>query len=104
MTLTMPLAMAAGLVTSIIFETILLQSREKFPWGEALKTAFSMSFLSMLAMEVAENMTDLALTKGKVPLHHPFYWTALGISLLAGFLAPLPYNYWKFKKHGKSCH
>lgn len=34
----------------------------------------------------------------------PHYWTALGISLVAGFLAPLPCNYWRFERHGKACH
>jgi len=28
----------------------------------------------------------------------------LAFSLLVGFLAPLPYNYYKLKKHGKECH
>jgi hypothetical protein len=26
------------------------------------------------------------------------------IMLLAGFLAPLPYNYWRLKALGKACH
>jgi len=24
--------------------------------------------------------------------------------LIAGFIVPLPYNYWRLKVHGKSCH
>ena len=39
-----------------------------------------------------------------VPFSDPFYWTALALSVGAGFLVPLPYNYWKFKQHGKACH
>ena len=104
MWLTMGLAMAAGLVTSILFESAMLRFKERFAWKDALFTAFSMSFLSMLGMELAANLTDYLLTGGKVAMHHPFYWTALGISLIAGFLAPLPYNYWQFKRHGKACH
>jgi hypothetical protein len=104
MWLTMGLAMAAGLVTSILFESSLLRYRERFAWGAALRMAFSMSFLSMLGMELAANATDFMLTGGRVPLNDPFYWTALAISVGAGFLAPLPYNYWKFKKRGKACH
>ncbi len=99
-----PLAMAMGLLTSIILESIILKIREKFSWQQSVRTAFSMSFLSMLAMETAENATDLLLTGGTVPLSEPFYWIALFISLLMGFLVPLPYNYWKLKKYGKSCH
>lgn len=104
MILTMGLAMAAGLVTSILFESALLRWREGFQWGAAFKMAFSMSFLSMLGMELAANATDFMLTGGRVPFSDPFYWTALAISVAAGFLAPLPYNYWKFKQHGKACH
>lgn len=104
MLLTMVLAMGAGLVTSILFESTLLRIREGFAWRAALTMAFSMSFLSMLGMELAANATDFMLTGGRVPLGHPFYWTALAISLAAGFIAPLPYNYYKFKKHGKACH
>jgi hypothetical protein len=104
MLLTMGLAMAAGLATSIIFESAMLRFKEGFAWRNAVTMAFSMSFLSMLGMEFAANLTDYLLTGGKVAMHQPFYWTALGISLVAGFLAPLPYNYWKFKKHGQACH
>jgi hypothetical protein len=104
MLLTMGLAMAAGLVTSILFEGAMLRWREGFGWRAAFTTAFSMSFLSMLGMEFAANATDFMLTGGRVPLSDPFYWTALAISVGAGFLAPLPYNYWKFKRHGRTCH
>lgn len=104
MLLTMCLAMGAGLATSILFESALLRFKEGFQWRNALTMAFSMSFLSMLGMEFAANLTDYLLTGGKVPMNHSFYWIALAISLIVGFLAPLPYNYWKFKKHGQSCH
>ena len=104
MMLTMALAMTAGLITSILFESTMLRFREGFGWRSAVRTAFSMSFLSMLGMEFAANATDFALTGGRVQLSDPFYWVALTLALLAGFLAPLPYNYWKFKKHGLACH
>jgi hypothetical protein len=104
MWLTMSLAMVAGLITSILFEGAILRFKERFAWPAAFRMAFSMSFLSMLGMELAANATDLILTGGRVPVHHPFYWQALALSVLAGFLAPLPYNYYKFKKHGVACH
>ena len=100
----MGLAMMAGLVTSVLFEASILKWKEGFVWKSAFGTAFSMSFLSMLGMELAANATDVMLTGGRVPLSDPWYWKALGISIAAGFLVPLPYNYWRFKKHGKACH
>lgn len=100
----MILAMTAGLTTSIILETILLKLNEGFNWSQSLNTAFSMSFLSMLAMELSENITDLLLTGGQYHVHQPYYWFALACSLVAGFVVPLPYNYYKLKKYNKACH
>jgi hypothetical protein len=58
-----------------------------------------MSFISMIAMEAAMNVTDVLLTGGaKLTL-----WV-VPLMLLAGFLTPLPYNYWRLKALGKACH
>lgn len=104
MTIQMILAVLAGLTTSVLFETTLLRLREKFSWSTALRTAFSMSFISMVAMEVVMNATDFMLTGGKAAFGNPMYWTALVIAMVAGFLAPLPYNYYRLKKYNKACH
>ncbi|HEX8061459.1 MAG TPA: DUF4396 domain-containing protein [Cyclobacteriaceae bacterium] len=104
MTVQMILAVIAGLATSVAFETILLRSREKFAWAAAFQTALSMSFISMVAMEVVMNFTDFMITGGKAAFGNPMYWTALLVSMIAGFLAPLPYNYYKLKKYNKACH
>jgi copper chaperone CopZ len=98
------LATIAGLLTSVLLETILLRSREKFSWKFAFQTAISMSFLSMIAMELAMNVTDFMITGGKAAFDNPMYWTALIVALVAGFLAPLPYNYYKLKKFNRACH
>jgi len=102
--LVMVLAMATGLVTSILFEASILRWKEGFDWGEAFKVAVSMSFISMLAMELAANTTDYLVTGGTMNPSEPGYWGALVLALMVGFLAPLPYNYYKLKKHGKACH
>lgn len=104
MHLTMIYSMISGLFTSVLFESAMLRWRESLDWKSAITTAFSMSFLSMLGMEFASNATDFMLTGGRIPLTDPYYWGSLAFSILIGFLAPLPYNYWKFKKHGKTCH
>ena len=104
MSVQMILAVAAGLATSVAFESILLRTRENFAWGAAFKTALSMSFISMVAMELVMNFTDFMITGGKAAFGNPMYWTALLISMAAGFLAPLPYNYYKLKKYNKACH
>lgn len=100
----MILAIIAGLTTSIALETIILKAREHFEWALALKTAFGMSFISMVGMEIAMNTTDFMITGGKAAFEDPMYWTALLIAMVAGFLAPLPYNYYKLKKYNKACH
>ena len=100
----MVMATMAGLMTSILLETILLHLRESFSWSASFKTALSMSFLSMVAMELAMNTTDFMITGGKAAFDNPGYWFALLVALVAGFLVPLPYNYYKLKKYNKACH
>jgi len=104
MSVQMVLATTAGLITSIIMETILLHWREKFSWGFAFRTALSMSLLSMIAMEIAMNTTDFMITGGKAAFGNPMYWTALVVALVVGFMVPLPYNYYKLKKFNQACH
>ena len=100
----MILAIIAGLCTSIALETIILKSREGFGWQMALKTAFGMSFISMVGMEIAMNTTDFIITGGKAAFEDPMYWSALALAMVAGFIAPLPYNYYKLKKFNQACH
>ena len=93
----MALAIFNGLLTSIILETFILCKQMAF--NLALRTALGMSLISMIAMELAMNLTDIAITGGaKITL------IALPIMLLAGFLTPQPYNYWRLKSLGKACH
>ena len=94
----MTLAIINGLITSIILETIILL-RQNFKFSNALKTALGMSFISMISMEVAMNLTDYLLTGGAI-----LTWWVLPIMLLIGFLTPWPYNYWRLKKFNISCH
>ena len=94
----MTLAIINGLITSIILETIILL-RQNFKFSNALKTALGMSFISMISMEVAMNLTDYLLTGGAI-----LTWWVVPIMLIVGFLTPLPYNYWILKKFNFSCH
>ena len=55
----MTLAIINGLITSIILETIILYRQMNLK--EAFNTAIGMSFLSMLAMEIAMNSVDCTL-------------------------------------------
>ena len=88
-----------GLITSVMLETGILM-RGQMDFKNALSTAFGMSFISMLMMEIAMEITDLLFTKGELglmPLAIPFM-------LVVGFLTPWPYNYWRLKKYGMACH
>jgi hypothetical protein len=98
------LATIAGLITSVALETILLHKREKFSWTGALRMALSMSFFSMVAMELAMNATDFMITGGTAQLGSYTYWLAFIPAAVAGFLVPLPYNYFNLKKHKRACH
>ena len=78
-------------------ETLILSFQMNLP--SAIKIAISMSFLSMIAMEVAMNVTDFIHTGGAF-----ISLEILPIILFAGFITPLPYNYWRLKFLKKSCH
>jgi len=92
----MTLAIINGLITSIILETIILYRQMNLK--EAFNTAIGMSFLSMLAMEIAMNTVDVIFAGGIL------VWWIVPFMLLAGFLTPLPYNYYRLKKYDESCH
>lgn len=92
----MALAMAAGIGTSIVLETIILS--RTLPVKTALRTAVGMSLISMISMEAAMNAMDFALTGGA-----KLTWWVLPPMWLAGFITPWPYNYWRLAKHGQSC-
>ena len=94
----MTLAVINGLITSIILETIVLM-KQNLNFSKAFKTAMGMSFISMISMEVAMNLTDYFLTGGAI-----LTWWVIPIMLLVGFLTPWPYNYWRLKKFGIACH
>ena len=94
----MLLAICNGLITSIILETFILM-RQNIIFMSALKTALGMSFISMISMEAAMNLVDVALTGGA-----KLTWWVIPIMLLVGFLTPWPYNYWRLKKYNQACH
>jgi hypothetical protein len=93
----MTLAIINGLLTSIILETFILSRQMELKI--AFKTAIGMSFLSMIAMEIAMNVVDVILTGGA-----KLTWWVIPLMLIAGFITPLPYNYWRLKALGKACH
>ena len=93
----MILAILNGLITSIIFETIILL--KDLSLNSALKTALGMSLISMISMEVAMNIVDYLYIGGaKLNL------IVIPLILIAGFLTPLPYSYWRLKNYDKACH
>lgn len=93
----MGLAIINGLMTSIALETLILA--RQMALKAAFQTAIGMSLISMLAMEIAMNAVDVAMMGGaRLSLSVlPFMWAA-------GFITPLPYNYWRLKALGKACH
>ena len=93
----MLLAMFNGIMTSIALETFILSAQMALK--EAFRVAIGMSLISMISMEAAMNIVDVVLTGGaKLTL-----WVIVPM-LVAGFLTPWPYNYWRLKKYGMACH
>ena len=94
----MTLAIINGLITSVILETVILM-RQNFDFRKAFNTAIGMSFISMISMEVAMNLTDYLLTGGAI-----LTWWVVPLMLIVGFVTPWPYNYWRLKKFNIACH
>ena len=92
----MTLAIINGLITSIMLETFILSRQMNLT--EAFKTAMGMSFISMIAMELAMNAVDVVLAGGVL------VWWVIPLMLAAGFFTPWPYNYYRLKKYDESCH
>ena len=93
----MILAIINGLITSIILETIILFRQMAIKI--AFQTALTMSFISMLSMEIAMNSVDwLILGEAKL------VWWIVPIMLVVGYLTPWPYNYYRLKKYNIACH
>jgi hypothetical protein len=93
----MTLAIVNGLITSILLETAILSKQMRML--QALKTAAGMSLISMISMEISMNLMDVILTGGA-----KLTWWVIPIMLFAGWITPLPYNYWRLKALGKACH
>jgi len=94
----MMLAMFNGIMTSIALETFIL-IKQMGGIREAFRVAIGMSLISMIAMESSMNATDI-LIMGEPSLT----WWVIPIMLFVGFITPWPYNYWRLKKYGISCH
>ena len=92
----MTLANINGLITSIILETIILSRQMKLK--EAFSTATGMSLISMISMEIAMNTVDVVFAGGVL------VWWVIPFMLIAGFITPLPYNYYRLKKYNIACH
>ena len=93
----MILAIINGIITSIILETVVL-SRQMII-SKAFKIAIGMSLISMVSMEIAMNAVDWIIMGGA-----KLVWWVIPIMLLAGFLTPWPYNYYRLKKYNVACH
>ena len=93
----MILAIINGIITSIILETVVL-SRQMII-SKAFKTAVGMSLISMVSMEIAMNAVDWIIMGGA-----KLVWWVIPIMLLAGFLTPWPYNYYRLKKYNIAWH
>ena len=93
----MSLAIVNGILTSIALETVILL--RQMTLALAFRTAVGMSLISMISMEIAMNTVDVLLTGGAF-----LTWWVIPVMLLAGFITPLPYNYWRLKALNKACH
>ena len=91
------LAMTNGILFSIGLETLILVRQMKLV--SAFKTACGMSLISMISMEISMNLVDFLLV-GELKLTMALF----SLCHFVAFFTPLPYNYWRLKVYGVSCH
>ncbi|KND00781.1 uncharacterized protein SPPG_03894 [Spizellomyces punctatus DAOM BR117] len=96
MHVTMGASMASGILTSVILETLLLQMTDGMNARQAYKTAVGMSLVSMLVMESVENVVSLNIGNTSI--------ASVIVSMMSGYIAALPYNYYQLRKYNKACH
>ncbi|XAO24860.1 hypothetical protein I312_103669 [Cryptococcus bacillisporus CA1280] len=85
MAISMALSMTAGISTSIMLETALLHlGKDRMPLTAAARTA--------------------CLSDNNMTLASKEFWLVTCVSMTAGYLVPLPYNYIRLKLWGKACH
>lgn len=97
----------AGITTSMCLETVVLRVTENLAWRKAWQTAAGMSLISMVSMELAENIIELYITGGLSGCgmnNSELFWQAVPPAMCAGFLTPLPYNFYMLRKYGRGCH
>ena len=87
-------------------ETVLLRYTDSLAWQAAFRTAAGMSLISMVSMEMAENAVELYMTGGLsgCGMSGDAFWRAVPPAMAAGFITPLPYNYYMLKRYGRGCH
>ena len=97
----MGIATVNGLITSFALETgiLYMNKNNQMSLIECVKTAFGMSMISMISMEIAMNITDYIIV-GSANIT----WYSVIPSMIAGFIVPWPYNYYRLKKYRKACH
>ena len=62
------------------------------------------SFLPGPAATVADKLAGLSMHEIDLTGGAVLTWWVVPIMLAAGFITPLPYNYWRLKALGKACH
>ena len=99
-------ACVAGISSSMVLETVVLRAWEGLEWRTAARTAASMSLISMVTMELAENAVQLQAlgAAGGACVDPASFASAMPAAMLAGWLTPLPYNYFMLRKYGRGCH
>merc|ERR1712230_270697 len=71
--------------------------------GFEMGTTMALSMGAGIGTSLILETALLHFGRDKLPVSASI-WTAAVLSAIGGFLAPLPYNYFKLRRFGKSCH
>lgn len=101
----MALATALAFITGFSLTVFPLMKRTNLPFRAAFKAVWLGELVSITVMELAMNTVDYhmgGMRAGSV-LSLPF-WEAMGVAIIAGYLAAWPVNAWLIGRELKRCH
>lgn len=101
----MALATTLAYLTGFTFTIFPLMRRTGLDFKAAFKAVWIGEFVSIAVMEFAMNTVDYhmgGMRAGSVMTLQ--FWQAMGLAVIAGYIAAFPVNYWLIGRQLKKCH
>lgn len=102
---TMALSTVLAYITGFLLAVFPLMRRTNLDFRGALRAIWLGEAVSIGVMEIAMNTVDYHMGGMQTgTIMNPLFWQALGVAVLAGYIAAFPINAWLISKELKRCH